>query len=334
MKAASSESPQPPVIGKVTHHSIELIWVHEDNKPRTGSPEHWTRYSVEHTDPKTQTYDTIFIGYCTHYVVEELEPSTSYSFRLRVTRPSGESHLSPTVSVFTTREPYSGKNLHQAVNREDEKELTNVLQSGTVDVNVRDKMGYTPLMVAAQKGFMSLVDVLVKDGADIKMKDSTGKDSLMMACYAGHLDIVKYLRKCGTTWESRDKNGCSPLHWAVDGGHLPVITYMILDGCEVDIRDKVFLWTPLMRVAIISGSAAVAAVLLKAGADANVRDKAGKTPLMAAVLNNYEDLVKLLLGNGADHRMKNKHGADAADMATAFGGKNIIKLLDKISLEN
>lgn len=49
---------------------------------------------------------------------------------------------------------------------------------------------------------------------------------------------------------------------------------------QVDTRDKMCLWTPLMRVAIINGNASVAAVLLKAGADVNVRDKAGKTPLM------------------------------------------------------
>uniref|UniRef100_A0A8C1ZKA8 Fibronectin type III and ankyrin repeat domains 1 n=1 Tax=Cyprinus carpio TaxID=7962 RepID=A0A8C1ZKA8_CYPCA len=297
------------VIGKVTHHSIELSWMNEENKPRKGPPERWTRFSVEQMDPKTHTYSTVYIGYGTHHLVEGLESSTSYNFRLRVTRASGECILSPVVSVFTTREPFSGKNLHQAVNREDEEELTTVLQSG-------------------------LVDILVKHGADINKRDSTGKDSLMQACFAGHLNTVKYLRNCGSTWQSRDTDGCTPLHWAVDGGHLPVIKYMIQDGCEVDVMDKVSLWTPLMRVSAISGNAAVASILLQAGADVNVRDKAGKTPLMVAVLNNHVELVKLLLDSGADHHMKNEYGAGAADMAKAFGRQSIINLLDNISLED
>ncbi|XP_051724288.1 fibronectin type 3 and ankyrin repeat domains protein 1-like [Ctenopharyngodon idella] len=328
------EVPQPPVIGKVSHHSIELSWMNEENKPRTGPPEHWSHFSVEQMDPKTHKYSTKYIGYGTYHVLEGLESSTSYSFRLKVTRPSGECSFSPAVSVFTTREPYCGKNLHQAVNREDEEELTTVLQSGTVDVDVHDKMGFTPLMVAAQKGFTSLADILVKHGADINKRESTGKNSLMLACYAGHLDTVKYLRNCGSTWQSRDTDGCTPLHWAVDGGHLPVITYMIQDGCKVDVMDKVSLWTPLMRVSAISGNAAVASVLLQAGAEVNVRDKAGKTPLMVAVLNNHVELVKLLLDSGADHHMKNEYGAGAADMAKAFGRQNIINLLDKISMED
>ncbi|XP_051579612.1 fibronectin type 3 and ankyrin repeat domains 1 protein-like isoform X1 [Myxocyprinus asiaticus] len=198
----------------------------------------------------------------------------------------------------------------------------------TVSVNVHDKMGLTPLMVAAQKGFTSLVEILVKHGSDIDMRDRAGKDSLMLACYAGHLDTVTYLRQCGASWQSQDMDGCTPLHWAVDGGHQPVISYMIQDGCEVDVRDKVSLWTPLMHVSAISGDTAVASILLQAGADVNVRDKAGKTPLMVAVLNNHEELVKLLLDNGADHHIKNEYGAGAADMAKVFERENIMNLLE------
>ncbi|KAK1793474.1 hypothetical protein P4O66_011855, partial [Electrophorus voltai] len=220
-------------------------------------------------------------GYSTKHIVERLEPSTLCKFRLRITRPSGECRLSPTLSVSTTREPLSGKHLHQAVNMNDEEELTRVLQSG-------------------------LVHKLVDHGADIHMKNGSGKDCLMLACFAGHLDIVKYLRMFGATWQSWDMGGCTPLHWAADGGHLPVIAHMIHDGSELDVRDSVSHWTPLMRVSAMSGNAAVASLLIRAGADVNVRDKDGKTPLMAAVLNNHEELVELLLDNGADHHVKNE----------------------------
>uniref|UniRef100_A0A671NIW3 Fibronectin type 3 and ankyrin repeat domains protein 1-like n=1 Tax=Sinocyclocheilus anshuiensis TaxID=1608454 RepID=A0A671NIW3_9TELE len=286
----------------VTHHSIELSWMNEENKPRNGPPERWTRFSVEQMDPKTHTYSTVYIGYSTHHLVEGLESSTSYNFRLRVTRASVECSLSPVVSVFTTREIFY---------------CTSSQSLGLLFSYFKSSKSHAPL--CSQKGFTSLVDILVKHGADINKRDSTGKDSLMQACFAGHLNTVKYLRNCGSTWQSGDTDGCTPLHWAVDGGHLPVITYMIQDGCEVDVMDKVSLWTPLMCVSAISGNAAVASILLQAGADVNIRDKAGKTPLMVAVLNNHVELVKLLLDSGADHHMKNEYGAGAADMAKAFG---------------
>ncbi|XP_042630597.1 fibronectin type 3 and ankyrin repeat domains protein 1-like [Cyprinus carpio] len=109
---------------------------------------------------------------------------------------------------------------------------------------------------------------------------------------------------------------------------------MIQDSCEVDVMDKGSLWTPLMRVSAISGNAAVTSIILQAGADVYVLDKAGKTPIMVAVLNNQKEMVKLLLDSGADHHIKNEYGAGAADMAKAFGRQNIINLLDKISFED
>ncbi|XP_052386097.1 fibronectin type 3 and ankyrin repeat domains 1 protein-like isoform X2 [Carassius gibelio] len=125
-----------------------------------------------------------------------------------------------------------------------------------------------------------LVDIFVKHGADINKKDSTGKDSLMLACFAGHL----YTGTRSSTLQSKDTDTCMPLHWAMDGGHLSVITYMIQDSCEVDVLDKVSLWTPLMRVSAIIGKAAVTSILLQAEADVKVRDKAGKTPLIVFII--------------------------------------------------
>uniref|UniRef100_A0A672R9W2 Fibronectin type III and ankyrin repeat domains 1 n=1 Tax=Sinocyclocheilus grahami TaxID=75366 RepID=A0A672R9W2_SINGR len=207
------------------HHSIELSWMNAENKPRNGPPERWTRFSVEQMDPKTHTYSTVYMS-----VFSGLEPRTSYGFRLRVTRASGECSLSPVPSVFTTRE---------------------IFDLQTDDVDVYDKMGFSPLMVAA--------------------------------CFAGHLDTVKYLHNCGSTWQSQDTDSCTPLHWAVDGGHLPVITTVTLENVFF-----LSLWTPLMRVSTISGNAAVASILLQAGADVNVRDKAGKTPLMVFIIKTQQ----------------------------------------------
>ncbi|XP_071388787.1 fibronectin type 3 and ankyrin repeat domains protein 1-like [Centroberyx affinis] len=320
--------PQPPVIGKASHHSIELSWENE-GYARQGPPERWTIFSIEKMDQKSRTYGTVYVGYSNHYSAEGLEPHTHYLFRLRITSPTGESLYSPPVSAFTTREPLSGKNLHQAVNMNDEEEVNKVLQSGTVYVNGTDKLGLTPLMLAAQKGYTRIVHKLVEYGADVNMKNGSGKDSLMLACFAGHLDIVKYLRRFGATWQSRDMGGCSPLHWAADGGHLAIIAYMIQDGCELDVRDDVSRWTPLMRLSAVSGNPAVASLLIRAGADVNTRDKDGKTPLMVAVLNNQEKLVQLLLDSGADRHVKNEFGSGAAEMANAFGRENIIKLLEE-----
>ncbi|KAF7704250.1 hypothetical protein HF521_021322 [Silurus meridionalis] len=237
--SGTSVSPEVLVVEDISHYSIALSWRTLQEERSSCPIDKWTRFAVDQMNPKTDTYKTIYVGFSTEYIVEDLKPCTTYQFRLRICKANGECLITPTVSAFTCREPRYGKDLHQAVNRNDEEGLLRVLKAGTVDVNVCEKLGLTPLMVAAQKGFTRMVHVLVEHGADIHIKNSSGKDALMLACFAGHLDIVMQLRQLGATWQSQDIAGCSPLHWAVDGGHLPVVTYMIQNGCEVDVRDNV-----------------------------------------------------------------------------------------------
>ncbi|XP_073934177.1 fibronectin type 3 and ankyrin repeat domains protein 1 isoform X1 [Castor canadensis] len=324
-----SSKPHPPVVGKVTHHSIELYWDLEKKAKRQGPQEQWHRFSIEEEDPKMHSYGIIYTGYATKHVIEGLEPRTLYRFRLKVTSPSGEYEYSPVISVSTTREPMSSEHFHRAVNVNDEDLLIRILEAGHVKVDVPNKFGFTALMVAAQKGFTRLVKILVSNGTDVNLKNGSGKDSLMLACYAGHLDVVKYLRRHGASWEARDLGGCTALHWAADGGHCPVIEWMIKDGCEVDVMDTGCGWTPLMRVSAVSGNQKVALLLIEAGADVNVKDKDGKTPLMVAVLNNHEQLVQLLLDKGADPSVKNEFGKGVLEMARVFDRQNVLSLLEE-----
>uniref|UniRef100_A0A673INW3 Uncharacterized protein n=1 Tax=Sinocyclocheilus rhinocerous TaxID=307959 RepID=A0A673INW3_9TELE len=148
-------------VGQVSHHSIELIW--------------------------TREHDTK--GYNTRFTVENLEPKTT-TFRLKVTWPSGHQRYYPScvcVIVFLSEEPLNGRNLHNAVLKSDELELCRLY------VDIPDKLDFTPLMMAAMKGFTIYLSCVF----------------LMLACFHGHLNVVK--------GSSRDGSGCCALHWAADG---------------------------------------------------------------------------------------------------------------------
>ncbi|XP_066457236.1 fibronectin type 3 and ankyrin repeat domains protein 1 [Eleutherodactylus coqui] len=325
--------PDPPVVGKVNHHSIELYWDINNVYKRIGPSNKWFRFSIEEEDVKTHMYGTVYSGYSMKHVVEGLDSSTSYRFRLKVTGHNGEYAYSPVVTVSTTREPMTGEHLHRAVNMNDEDAVLKILQSGHVKVDIPDKLGFSPLMIAAQRGYFRIVQLLIDHGADMNKENGSGKNSLILACFAGHLDVVEYLRQQGASWESRDKGGCTAMHSAVDGGNVKLIEWMISDGCEVDSRDSGSKWTPLMRVSAVTGNTHVARRLIAAGADVNVKDKDGKTPLMVAALNNHERLVRLLIEKGADCSITNEYGIGIAEMAKAFNRQNMVVILEDMKKE-
>ncbi|XP_075468378.1 fibronectin type 3 and ankyrin repeat domains protein 1 isoform X3 [Ascaphus truei] len=306
------QKPDPPVVGKVSHQSIELYWDINSTLQRKGSTHDWLKFSIEEEDAKTHVYGTIYSGHSKQHVVEGLEPSAPYRFRLKVTGRNGEYEYSPVVSVSTTREPMSGEGLHRAVSMNDEARVIDILQKGHVKVDIPDELGFTPLMIAAQGGYLRF----------------------MLTCFAGHLDIVQYLRKQGASWECRDKGGCTAMHWAVDGGHLKVIQWLIDDGCKIDIKDTCLAWTPLMRVSAITGNTNVALCLIEAGADVNTKDADGKTPLMVATLNNHESLVRLLIEKGANCDIKTEYGITIPDMAKAFNRQNVLLIFEEMKRES
>lgn len=75
---------------------------------------------------------------------------------------------------------------------------------------------------------------------------------------------------------------------------------MFSPGPQVDVRDRVSNWTPLMRVSAVSGDAEMAALLIRAGADVNVKDRDGKTPLMVWAADLKPRIVKFRRFHGMD----------------------------------
>ena len=62
-------------------------------------------------------------------------------------------------------------------------------------VEVRNKDGYTPLMMAAYYGHQNIVTTLISNGADRCARDNKGNTALMGAMFKLEWSIVKQLRK-------------------------------------------------------------------------------------------------------------------------------------------
>lgn len=84
------------------------------------------------------------------------------------------------------------------------------------DVNMKDKQGFTPLILAAQMGHTAVVQALIEAGANADSEGPAGWSALMQASYFGRLGAVRVLIP-GTNVNYRAKNGITALmlaRWA------------------------------------------------------------------------------------------------------------------------
>jgi ankyrin repeat protein len=72
------------------------------------------------------------------------------------------------------------------------KKYVNIL-----NIDSRDKKGYSPLMLAAYHGHSEAVKLLLSLSADIHSRDHHGNSILMAATFNGHIDIVEILLQHG-----------------------------------------------------------------------------------------------------------------------------------------
>ncbi len=73
----------------------------------------------------------------------------------------------------------------------------------------------------------------------------------------------------------------------------------------------------------------IAKILIKRGADINIKDKFGRSTLILASSEGYDELVKFLIDSGADVNLKDVEGWTALMWALKENNVEIVNLLNK-----
>ncbi len=122
-------------------------------------------------------------------------------------------------------------------------------------------------------------------------------------------------------------DGTTALHWAAFNDDLETAKMLIAAGASVKAATRVGSITPLF-MACKNGNAAMIALFLKAGADANSTDEHGTTALMTAAASGSADAVKTLIDHGADvDAREGAHGQTALMFAASLNRAAAIKVL-------
>jgi len=77
-----------------------------------------------------------------------------------------------------------------------------------------------------------------------------------------------------------------------------VVVFLIKQGADVNVASRITGWTPL-HVAADKGHLEVVKTLVGAGANVNAKDKVGMTPIRSAIGDGHKDVIEFLKQHGA-----------------------------------
>ncbi|MCB9769279.1 MAG: ankyrin repeat domain-containing protein [Candidatus Omnitrophica bacterium] len=138
----------------------------------------------------------------------------------------------------------------------------------------------TPLATAARAGDATMVEFLISEGASIGLsKGPFGDSALLLAVRSGSIETASTLLSAATDVNGKKSEG---------------------------------LWTPL-TCALFTQDSEMLRFLIQQGADVNLKDKLGNTPLHEAI--GKPDLVQILIESGTDINGKNKRGETPLEYA-------------------
>ena len=189
--------------------------------------------------------------------------------------------------------------LHLAAEEGDVEAIARLVAEGS-DIEARDSRGRTPVHVAAFASNDEALRALAEAGADMNALEYRAYDVVTIAAVADDSELMSLAIELGNDpgLTTSPYDGTA-LIAAAHLGHDEVVRRLIAAGAPLDHINNLG-WTALIEAVILGDGGPrhqrVVQALLDAGADREIGDSRGRTPLDLAEIEGHVEIARMLRG--------------------------------------
>ena len=155
----------------------------------------------------------------------------------------------------------------------------------------------TPLLAATRANAVDAARLLIEAGANVNAKDNIRDTPFLYAGAEGRLEILRMTLKAGANLKDTNRYGGNALIPACHHGHPETVRELLKTDIDIDHINRLN-WTALLETIILSDGGPthqdILAQLIAAGANVNIADGDGVSPLAHAKQRGYAEMVAML----------------------------------------
>jgi len=157
-----------------------------------------------------------------------------------------------------------------------------------------EELGFqTPLCSVARRNMTPVVTFLLEKSVDINVRDTGGRTPLHHTAYMGHIESAEALIQGGADLSRPTYTGVTPLQAAFNKMNIPMVSCLLNAGADVNARHHGLEdWTLLGYLCMWSDNLEMIEIFLKAGADVNL-GAGGRTAARIVREKNKTDMIEL-----------------------------------------
>ncbi len=190
--------------------------------------------------------------------------------------------------------------LRAAAARGDTAGVERLLKSG-VPIDGKDGEGQTALLLAVQGAHTVTAKTVIDAGASINAQARNMDTPWMLAGARGHAEMLKSMLPKGPDYSLRNRFGGNALIPACERAHVEAVKVLLTSKIPVDHVNNLG-WTCLLEIVILGDGGPrhveVTKLVLAAGANTNIADKDGVTPLTHARRRGQAEVARLIAAAG------------------------------------